>query len=185
MTCLVEIQGLNKRKVTFDKTKKTMKKLTFLMVIAVLTAFLLPGCVSKVETTVSAEDEINMDSVRMQIEGLEANYARASNAKDVDGVAAYFANDAQSMPPDEPTLVGMDAIKVGIKREMDMDTSGTTMTLKTLDVWAYGKYATETGTWTNADSTGNVTSTGKYMTLFELRDGKYVAIRDIWNDDKK
>lgn len=176
---------MKKIKATFVKTKKTMKKLTYLMVIAALTAFLLPGCVSKVETSVSAEDEINMDSVRMQIEGLEANYARASNARDVDGVAAYFASDAQSMAPDEPTRVGMDAIKAGIRKEMDMDTTGTTMTLKTLDVWAYGNYATETGTWTNADSAGNVTSTGKYMTLFELRDGKYVAIRDIWNDDKK
>ena len=162
-----------------------MKQLTFLMVLSALITLCLPACVSKVETSVSTTEEINQDSVRMQIEALEANYARASNAKDVDGVAAYFASDAQSMAPDEPTRVGMDAIKAGIKRELDMDTSGTTMTLKTLDVWAYGNYATETGTWTNADSTGNVTSTGKYMTLFELRDGKYVAIRDIWNDDKK
>jgi hypothetical protein len=23
------------------------------------------------------------------------------------------------------------------------------------------------------------------MTLFELRDGKYIAIRDMWNDDAK
>lgn len=161
-----------------------MKQLTLFMVLCALTAFLFPACQDKVETTVTTT-EVNRDSVKMQIETLETNFARASNAGDVDGVAAYFSNDAQSMAPGEPTRVGIDAIKAGIKKEMDMDTSNTTMTLKTLDVWAYGNYATETGTWTNADSTGNVTSTGKYMTLFELRDGKYVAIRDIWNSDSE
>jgi len=127
--------------------------------------------------------EINMDSVKTQIMELEAAYGVASNAKNVDGVAVYYAADAESMADNEPTRVGMDAIKAGIKKEMETDTTGGTVSFATTGVWAAGNYATETGTSTVKDKDGNVIHSGKYMTLFELRDGKYVAIRDIWNTD--
>jgi len=127
--------------------------------------------------------EINQDSVKAQIMALEDAYAVASNAKDVDGVAAYYAADAQSLADKEPTRVGIEAIKAGIKKEMEMDTTGGTISFVTTGVWAAGNYATETGTSTVKDKAGNVISSGKYMTLFELRDGKYIAIRDMWNND--
>ncbi|MDQ3017268.1 MAG: DUF4440 domain-containing protein, partial [Bacteroidota bacterium] len=66
---------------------------------------------------------------------------------------------------------------------MERDSSGSTLAFVTTGVWADGKYATETGTSKRTDKDGKVIYTGKYMTLFELRDGKYIAIRDIWNDD--
>ena len=124
-----------------------------------------------------------MDSVKMQITEIENAYAVASNDRDVDGVAAYYANDAESLADNEPTRVGMDAIKAGIKKDMDMDTTGATISFNVTGVWACGDYATETGTSTVKDKDGNVIRTGKYMTLFEKRNGKYVAIRDIWNSD--
>jgi ketosteroid isomerase-like protein len=127
--------------------------------------------------------EINQDSVRAQIMAMEQAYAVASNAKDVEGVAAYYASDAQSMANDEPTRVGMDAIKAGIQKEFSSDTSGATVSFETTGIWAAGNYATETGTSTVKDKSGSVIRTGKYMTLFELRDGKYIAIRDMWNND--
>ena len=127
--------------------------------------------------------EINMDSVKAQIMAMEAVYADASNAKDVDGVAKYYASDAESMANDEPTRVGMDAIKAGIKRDFESDTTGTVISFATTGVWAAGNYAVETGTSTSKDKAGNIVRTGKYMTLFELRDGKYIAIRDMWNND--
>jgi ketosteroid isomerase-like protein len=126
---------------------------------------------------------INIDSVKAQIMAMEEAYAVAENANDVDGVAAYYANDAESLADNEPTRVGIDAIKAGIKKDMDMDTLGHVVSFTTTGVWADGKYATETGTSTVKDKEGNVVRTGKYITLFELRDGKYVAIRDMWNSD--
>ncbi|MEO6131851.1 MAG: DUF4440 domain-containing protein [Saprospiraceae bacterium] len=126
---------------------------------------------------------INQDSVKAKIVALETGYAVASNAKNVDGVAVYYSADAQSLANNEPTRVGMDAIKMGIKKEMANDTLGNTISFVTTGVWAAGNYATETGTSTAKDKSGKVVYSGKYMTLFELRDGKYIAIRDIWNDD--
>lgn len=161
-----------------------MKRLNYLWVLLVPGFALFYACEPRtnVDATVTTK-EVNNDSVRMQISAMEAAYADASNKKDPAGVAMYYASDAESYPPGEPAMVGRDAIQAGIKRHMDMDTSGTTLSLNTTGVWASGNYATETGTWTDKDSSGKVVATGKYMTLFELRDGKYVAIRDIWNSD--
>jgi len=143
--------------------------------------FLFNGCAPA--ETHSHAPEINQDSVKAQIIALENGYAIASNARNVDGVAAYYAADAQSLAANEPTRVGMDAIKAGIKMEMDSDTTGHVISFETTGVWAAGNYATETGTSTIKDKEVKVVFTGKYMTLFEHRDGKYIAIRDIWNSD--
>ncbi len=158
-----------------------MKNFRFLWVLLAPVLFLIPSCKEADSTADVAV--INMDSVKAEIAALEANFAKASNAKDVDGVAAYYTDDAQSMPPGKPTWVGKDAIKAGIKNDMADDTIGATVAFATTGLWAAGDYATETGTIAVTDTTGKVIYTGKYMTLFERRNGKYVAIRDIWNDD--
>lgn len=159
-----------------------MKRLNLLWMLPPFVIFLFYACK---ETTPATEPvvEMNMDSVKMQISAMEAAYADASNRRDVDGIVAYYASDAQSYPPEEPALSGKDAITKRLRSVIESDTSKTTISLTTTGVWAAGNYATETGTWTDMDSTGKVIATGKFMTLFELRDGKYVAIRDIWNRD--
>jgi ketosteroid isomerase-like protein len=158
-----------------------MNQLKFLLALLVPAFFILQSC--QPAATHEHAPELNQDSVKAQIVALENNYAKASNARNVDGVAAYYASDAQSLAPGEPTRVGMDAIKAGIKKEMDNDSLGNTISFETTGVWASGNYATETGTSTVKDKDGKVVTTGKYMTLFELRDGKYIAIRDMWNND--
>jgi ketosteroid isomerase-like protein len=160
------------------KSKPTMKTQLNWALLAIPTLFL--GACGSGE---SADADLDMDSVKAEIQALEDAYAAASNAKDVDGVVAYYANDAQSLADKEPTRVGMDEIKAGIARDMADDTSGYTVSFTVTGVWAAGNYATETGTVAVKDAAGTVVETGKYMTLFEKRDGKYVAIRDIWNDD--
>lgn len=159
-----------------------MNQRNFLMVLLAPVLFMFNACESGEMHEHAAE--INQDSVKAQIVAMESAYAVASNAKNVDGVAAYYAADAQSMADNEPTRVGMDAIKAGIKKDMDSDTLGHTVSFETTGVWAAGNFATETGTTTVKDKEGKVVRMGKYITLFELRDGKYIAIRDMWNSDE-
>jgi ketosteroid isomerase-like protein len=158
-----------------------MNNRNLLMALMAPALFMFNAC-APAETHEHAP-ELNQDSIKTQIQAMEDAFAVASNAKNVDGVAVYYAADAQSMANNEPTRAGMDAIKAGIAKDMAMDTSGSTVSFVTTGVWAAGNYATETGTSTRKDKEGKVTYTGKYITLFELRDGKYVAIRDMWNDD--
>ncbi len=57
--------------------------------------------------------------------------------------------------------------------------------MKFLDVFGSENQVTEVGKSTIKDATGKVTYTGKYMAIWEKRDGKYVCVRDIFNDDMK
>lgn len=145
--------------------------------------FMLPAC-QQAETH-SHAPEINVDSVKAQIMALEEGYANAMNAKDVDGVMKYYAADAESYGDGEPVRTGADAIRAGIQEDMADDTSGHTVAFTVTGVWAAGNIAVETGTSASTNKDGAVVSTGRYMVLFELRDGKYVAIREMYNDDVK
>jgi ketosteroid isomerase-like protein len=158
-----------------------MKKLNFLLALFAPVLFLLPSCQPAQEH--SHAPEINQDSVKIQIQALENGLAAALNAQDLEAAAAFYAPDAESMADGEATQVGIEAIKNRMQQHFASDTSGSTISFTTTGVWAAGNYATETGTEMEKDKDGNVTYTGKYMALFELRDGKYVAIRDIWNSD--
>ena len=165
-----------------------LTKLTWIVSLSVL--FFLPACRDEHDHDHDHDhdkmhhDEVNIDSVREIIVAMDQSYSKAIMAKDVDKAASNYANDAQSFADGAPTRVGIDAIKAGIKEEIDADTSGGSIALEPIDVWASGKIAIETGKITSKDKAGNVTYSGKYMALYELRDGKYVVIRDIWNADK-
>ena len=50
-----------------------------------------------------------------------------------------------------------------------------------VDVFAGGNIAVEIGRTFTTDEDGNERETGKYMSLFEKRDGKYICIRDAYN----
>jgi ketosteroid isomerase-like protein len=159
-----------------------MKQTNFLWVLLALFIFVMPSCTQEVESEEQVET-IDMEAVKAEIMAMEAAFAVADNAKDVDGVVAYYADDAQSLSNDKPTAVGKEAIKANIAEGFASDTMGYSVSFETTGVWAAGDYATETGTSKTVDKDGNVVQTGKFMTLFEKRDGKYIAIRDIYNRD--
>lgn len=156
-----------------------MKKLTLFATCFTL-LFFTYSCTSPPEVTA-----LDMDAVKAEISALEANFTKASNAKDVEALLAYYADDAVNMPPGEPIFVGKESIRARMERDMATDSSGNAATMQVVDVWAAGDIAVETGTYSVANTAGEIVNTGKYMSLFEKRDGKYVCIRDIWNSDTK
>jgi uncharacterized protein (TIGR02246 family) len=144
---------------------------------ALLMVVMISSC-----TQPSAEAPIDMDAVKAEITAMEDAFAAAMNAHDPDAVVAYYADDAQSMPPNKPTRVG----KVAIRQAMESiktDSSGMTEAFTVKEVWAAGDIAVEIGAYTVSNADGEAVKTGKYMSLFEKRDGKYVCIRDIFNAD--
>ena len=154
---------------------KNLSLLTCFVAILVLAT----SCTSPQAPTVDVE------SVKSEIVQFNADWAAAINAKDLEAHLSVFADDAISMPPNAPALIGKDAIRASLEAQMASDTSGvkTTIAFATIDLWAAGNTATETGTWTVSGEDGAVLDKGKYMALFEKRDGKYICIRDIWNSD--
>jgi ketosteroid isomerase-like protein len=116
---------------------------------------------------------------------MEDAYAAGLKAKDANAVIAYYADDAVSMVNNAPIAAGHDALLKMAQDDIARDTTNTTVSFETVDLFAAGDLVVETGKATYKDPAGNVTKTAKYMSLFEKRNGKYVCIRDMYNEDKK
>lgn len=123
--------------------------------------------------------------LKAEIQEQETAWAAADNARDINTMAAFYADDAVSMANNQPMLVGTAAITKDLEISMAKRPKGSTTTYDVMDAYGGGNYVTETGKITRKDSTGKITSTGKYMAIWEKRDGKWSCIRDIGNDDAK
>ena len=167
-----------------------MKKTIFLPVITA-GILLLSSCEQKkeqeepVQTSVSAATKPDLTQVRSEIVALENQWAAAINAKDINAMMALFADDAVSMQDGAPSLVGKAAIQK--KQEIDFAAPAkyASIGFETIDVYAQGDVVTEVGKTMYKDSTGKITGSGKYMAIFEKKDGKYLCIREIYNSDSK
>ena len=104
---------------------------------------------------------------------------------DAAAVAAFYADDALSMSNDKQTLVGKAAILADITEGLAKKAAGSTVSYDVLEVFGDDMLVTEVGKATVKDASGKVISTGKYMAVWEKRDGKFICIRDIYNNDAK
>jgi len=174
-----------------NKNNFKMKKMNFsgIAIICVALSLIVIGCSAPapkpVETPVVVETKPDMAAVKAEIQALENAWAAADNARDANAVAAFYADDAMSMSNDKPTLVGKAAILADITEGMAKKAAGTTITYDVLEVYGDDKVVTEVGKGTTKDASGKVILTGKYMAVWEKRDGKYFCIRDIYNNDAK
>jgi len=160
--------------------KKT-KSFSFLFAAFVAITLLTASC----KQTVQEPAKPDLAQIRTEIQALENAYAAGLNAKNANAVIVYYADDAISMVNNAPIAVGQDAILKMVQDEIASDTTNTTVAFEVVDLFASGDLVVETGKATYTDQTGNIAKTGKYMSLFEKRDGRFVCIRDIYNDDKK
>jgi uncharacterized protein (TIGR02246 family) len=168
-----------------------MKKMNYSGIATVFIALSLfvIGCSAPApkvaETTMQMPAEPDMAAVKAEIQALESSWAAADNARDANAVAAFYAEDAMSMSYDKPTLVGKAAILADITEGFAKKAAGTTVTYDVLEVYGNDMVVTEVGKGTTKDASGKVILTGKYMAVWEKRDGKFICIRDIYNNDAK
>ncbi len=127
----------------------------------------------------------DMSNIKAEIKEIEDAWATASTAKDVATIVGFYADDAISMNDDQPMLVGKAAIKKGVEEEMAKRKGNTKVAFETLDLYGDENRVTEVGKTTITDSAGKVIYTGKYMAVWEKRNGKWLTVRDISNDDAK
>lgn len=170
---------------------KEMKKMKYLGIVTVcVTLFLFViGCNAPApkpaETPVQVESKPDMAAIKAEIQALESSWAAADNARDADAVAAFYADDALNMSNDKPTIAGKAGILADINEGFAKKAAGSTVDYEVQEVFGDENFVTEVGKSTVKDAAGNVISTGKYMAVWEKRDGKYICIRDIYNNDAK
>ena len=111
-------------------------------------------------------------------------WVAAYNAGDADKIVALYADDAIMMPPDAAAATGHEAMKqyltadmaaakaAGVSFALDADASGVS-----------GELAWHSGTFHVAGANGASLGTGKYVEVWHKADGKWLMIRDVWNND--
>jgi uncharacterized protein (TIGR02246 family) len=149
-----------------------------LKTVAVATAALvvLVGCQQAAENT-SADEAV--------IRASAPAWAAAYNASDADKLAAMYWEDAVLQPPGAPAAAGRAAIREFFAGDTAA-TRGAGLTMNIPEAGAVdvsGDLAYEAGTYTVTDASGAVVDAGKYIGVFQKRDGKWLYIRDTWNSD--
>ena len=139
----------------------------------------LAFAVLSISACTAPAEEIDMEAVTAEIQALEDGYAAAEKAKDADGVAAYYSEDAVSYSRNSGPRVGRAAIRESIAKDMAEDTLGGYSVFKVVDLFVEGNKAVEIGSWTQFDASGAETENGNYMSYFEKSDGKYECVRDM------
>ncbi len=170
-----------------------MKKMNYfgIATLCVAISLLVAGCGAPADnktSAVSAEQvaaEPDMAAIKIEIQALESAWSEADNARDVNAVAAFYADDAITMSNDKPAQTGKMAILADIETGMGKKAVGNTVAYETLEVFGDENIVTEIGKSTEKDASGNVVSTGKYMAVWEKRNGSYICTRDIYNNDVK
>ena len=136
-------------------------------------------------STVAEPAKPDLAQIRSEIVAIETAWAAASNAKDVNALMALYADDAVSMPDGEPTLSGKAAIQKKQEADFAKPAKFASIAFETMDVYAAGDVVTEVGKTMYKDAAGKTIGGGKYIAVFEKRNGKYLCIREIYNSDTK
>jgi ketosteroid isomerase-like protein len=141
---------------------------------------LMLACNSKKEEPVAGV--IDKEQIKSEIQAREDSFATVYNSGELKNIG-YYADDAKSFYQNRTPLVGKDSIIAFLKS--DLISSTDKIKFKTNEVFVSndGNLVVEIGSYLVADSVNMPLNTGNYMTLFEKRDGKYVAVRDMSASD--
>lgn len=137
------------------------------------------------EATTAVAETTDLTALKAEIQTLENAWAAADNARDANALAALYADDAITLGNNKPAVSGKAAILKDLQEMLSKRGKGATISFETQDVFGGNNLLTEVGKTTIKDPAGKVTYTGKYMAIWEKRDGKWLTLRDISNDDVK
>ncbi len=132
------------------------------------------------ETEAAAEAEYDAPDFAAFNEAFDA----AISSGDAEAFGMFYAEDAVSMPPNEPPLVGRAAIVADAAE--DFAAMSSSLTSQSEGSYVMGDQAVEWGTYslsgTMVDSDVTVSEDGKYVAIYERQaDGSWKIVRDIWN----
>ena len=163
-----------------------MKKLSIFTALS-FCIFLFASCQQKPETTAAAPETAkpDMTKIKAEIQALNTEWAAAANARNAEAILAFYADDAISMSDDKPMFVGKQAMRDDSKTWFEKSKEGNKVAFETMDLFGDDNRVTETGKVIVKDAAGQIAYTGKYMAVWEKRNGKWLTIRDISNDDAK
>jgi ketosteroid isomerase-like protein len=158
-----------------------MKNKVLSPVLLTIIMLLFIACNQKVEET---SPSIDTAQIKAEIQALENHFADVYNTRNIDSLS-YYADDAASYFNNELPIVGKDAILNYIQGGIENFPMGAKLSYETKEVHVSNdaKQVFEIGAYLLVDSTNVKIRSGKYFSLFEQRNGKYVCVRDMGNSD--
>lgn len=145
-------------------------------ILLAISALIFSACSAPAEKTTA----VDIEKTKPQIQKMEDAFAAAEKAKDVNGVAAYYSQDAISYNRNEEPSAGIAAIKEHIAKGIARDTSGNYNVYKVVDLFGEGNMLVEIGSWTVLNPAGKEVDKGHYMSCFQKQtDGTYKCVRDM------
>jgi ketosteroid isomerase-like protein len=147
-----------------------------------------PLSISQPSTAGSLSDRAsNLQPVEQILRDLDAEWAKAAAAKDVERTIAYYSDNAIVLPPNATSATTKERIRKAWK---DMLASpGLVISWKSVKVklGKSGEMAWVSGTYelTMNDASGNPSNDrGKYLEVWEKQaDGNWKCSADMWNSD--
>ena len=128
----------------------------------------------------------NHQNEETAVAALWEEYSASLNAGDLDRWLSLWTEDGVQMPPDEPSVVGKQSIRVRNQSVLDAFTFDITITNQ--EVVAVGDLAYSRGvyeaTLTPKQGGETISIDGKYMTILRRQsDGSWKIHRDIFNSN--
>jgi ketosteroid isomerase-like protein len=150
------------------------------LAFAALSVALLAGCAKQPATPVvdTAADDA-------AIRAINPAWFQAHAAGDADAVAALYAEDASVAAPGLPPARGRAAIREMIAADI-ASSKAAGLSFKggsSPEFGLSGDLGWESNTLTVVDASGATVDTGKYLTVYGRRNGKWMILRDMWNSD--
>jgi uncharacterized protein (TIGR02246 family) len=137
------------------------------------------GCGEKTPPDTRAADE-------SAIRNLDAQWSKASAARDVDGSVSYYSDDASLLAPNAPIASDKQSIRAAWASLLGPDTSLSWQASK-VEVSRSGDLAYVQGVYqmTSKDARGKATANnGKFVEVWKKQaDGKWKTVADIFNSD--
>jgi uncharacterized protein (TIGR02246 family) len=151
---------------------------------AFVLAVILAGCNQAPPPPAPDTHDADVKAIR----DLNAAAMQAFAAKDLDKVAAFYADDASSLWEDFPVLNGVGAIKAAWKPLLEDKNFSLSLTSDKVDVaksgdlgYCQGPY---TMTWTDPKTKKVLTVKAKYVLVYRKQaDGGWKIVADISNED--
>ena len=154
------------------------KQITNGLIFLFLMSMLIACNTKKTESTTG----IDKEQIKKEIQAKEDEYAAIYNSGELKNIG-YYAEDAITYFQNRAPLVGREAIVEFLKADLVGNTNKITFTTNEVFVSNDGILVVEIGHYEVVDSANTAINTGNYMSLFEKRNGKYYALRDMSASD--
>lgn len=151
-------------------------------------ALSLAACANEASDTTMTDTAAGetAEAAEARIRELDRQWVAAVAAKDTAAIVNVYAADARFMVPNAPAAEGHDAIRSTWLGMLGLPNVSITFEPTSIHVSDDGTMAYDVGTYQLAydGPNGRAEDNGKYLVVWERRDGEWKAVADMINTDR-